>query len=208
MNNGMTFGLDGPVVTGWWVNPKTGDKFNAVDTFFEDNQIFVKTSDGRLLKYSQIQNYLKTDNPDAFIKTKQPSSSAKEEIPAEILNEIASIDASESDDLLIPDDNIFGNPSPAKPAPEKNVAIKPIADEDIIERALGKKTKPKVEGAIKWRSFPKQEIEMLKDLMGVSEGSIVDYYVKYLSVDDIVKSLTDSIRNYIKDQLTEKPKKK
>ena len=46
MNNvpGMTFGFDGPSVTGWWVNPKTGDKFKAIDTFFEDNRLLIKTA--------------------------------------------------------------------------------------------------------------------------------------------------------------------
>ena len=58
MMNGINFGMDGPQVTGWWYNPATGDKFNAIDTYFEDNNLLIKTADGRLLNFNQIQNFV------------------------------------------------------------------------------------------------------------------------------------------------------
>ena len=42
---GMMFGGEGPVMQGTWYNPNTGDAFTVRDSFFEDNQYVVTTTD-------------------------------------------------------------------------------------------------------------------------------------------------------------------
>ena len=74
MMNGMNFGMEGPQVNGWWYNPKTGDRFNALDTYFEDNNLLIKTADGRLLNYNQIQNYVHVEDPKSI--PSKPSATA------------------------------------------------------------------------------------------------------------------------------------
>ena len=65
--NGLTFGMEGPNLEGNWYDPRTGDAITVVDTFFEDNQLIVKTSTGRILRYEQMQHYVKSEKPIAKI---------------------------------------------------------------------------------------------------------------------------------------------
>lgn len=192
----MTFGMDGPMIIGWWVNPQTGDKFNAIDSFFEDNNLLIKTADGRLLRYDQIQNYVKTDKPSDIPTPKQTH---KEDIPAEVLAELEG-----SDDLLIPDDDIYGAKLPQ--AEElgniyKNTPSQ-TADYDIIHRALnGKKDQLQFRGNIEWSNFPQREIEMLIDVMNISEEEIIQYFINTISVNDVINTIKENIRVYISDKL-------
>jgi hypothetical protein len=63
MNNGIMFNADAPTMDGHWYNPGSEDNFTVKDTFFEDGQYKVLTTDGRLLGYDQIQYYVKVDKP-------------------------------------------------------------------------------------------------------------------------------------------------
>jgi len=207
MNTGMTFGLDGPVITGWWANPKTGDKFNAVDTFFEDNQLIVKTAEGRLLKYSQIQDYIKTDNPGAFDKPKSaPSKSKSESMPTEILNELESTDSTEND-LLIADDNIFSNKnellalSSPKPQAQTTTNQKKSDDLFIIERALGSKNTPSIKTDVKWNDFPSKEISLLLDIMNVPIDDVIDYYTNNIDMTEILDEIKSDLKKYIRSKI-------
>ena len=200
----MTFGMDGPMIAGWWVNPKTGDKFNAIDSFFEDNNLIIKTADGRILNYNQIQNYIRTDNPDSISSQNQSKPQTQENIPANILAEIDN-----GDDILIPDDNIYGNPTKLGPSAElgniyRNTEPIPsqIADYDIIDRALkGKKDQLQFLGDIQWENFPQREIDMLIEVMGIPEEEIVQYFVNAVSVDDVMETIKENIRGYIEVKL-------
>lgn len=199
----MNFGIEGPMITGSWVNPQTGDSFTAVDTFFEDNNLLIKTSDGRILKYDQIQNYLQTDNPDAFKKT---ASSQKNDspIPAEVLSEIES---GGENDLIIPDDNIYSGGSSFNGALQstelgniysESNQKRTIQDYSIIDRALSKCDLPSPTVKISWDSFPRREIEMLVDVMNVSVDDIIQYYINNISMKDIKDMFSESVKNYIR----------
>ena len=78
MNN-LTFGTEGPIMEGTWYNPQTGDSFTVRNSFFEDNQYIVQTTDGRVLGYNQIQNYVKSDRP-----IEMPIQTTSQNIPAEV----------------------------------------------------------------------------------------------------------------------------
>ena len=201
----MTFGMDGPMVTGWWVNPKTGDKFNAIDTFFEDNHLLIKTADGRILNYNQIQNYIQTDKPDDIVKqakSSQTKTVVHEAIPANILSELEQPGEEGEEGLLIPGDDIYGlsNQVP-KPTPGKRSPAV-LKDYDIINRALEDKAQPKIEGTVSWKGYPETEIKMLCDMMKVQPESVVDYYINQISIDDIASTIKESLREFIIGKLT------
>jgi len=59
----ISFDSGMPIIEGTWYNPKTGDSFTARDTFFEDNNLIVMTTDGRRMNYNSLQNYVKSDKP-------------------------------------------------------------------------------------------------------------------------------------------------
>lgn len=203
----MNFGMDGPQVTGWWVNPQTGDKFNAVDTFFEDNNLLIKTSDGRLLNYNQIKNYIQTDRPESFTTPqKSKSQHVNEEIPAEILAEIDNGEGGE-DSLLISDDNIYGTPTKLSSGGElgniynEHVKTPAIEDFDIIDRALNSKTIPDFGLDVWWKDFPKREMEMLIEVLQIPESEIINYYINKIVLTEVRDHLAECVKDYIDDQL-------
>lgn len=201
----MNFGMDGPQVTGWWVNPKTGDKFNAIDTYFEDNNLLIKTADGRLLNYNKIQDYVQTQNPDSIRPTAKPTiNPKKEEIPASILAELDNGEDDLDDSLLIPDDNIYGITGQKQPKTSEKIFNQPSTvsqDYSIIDRALHSQSTPTLDSGIKWKNFPKREIEMLIDVLQISENEIVEYYINSVSLDSLREMVSSSIKEYIKKEL-------
>ena len=207
---GINFGMDGPNITGWWVNPKTGDKFNAIDTFFEDNNLLIKTADGRLLNFNQIQNYVRTESDPGNITPK--TTKKEDEIPPEILAELEGDDQQgQSNGLLIPDDNIYGTGGPRQaPAAELGNLYKegqeprpPIQDFDIIDRALNGKDIPSLTADVTWDKFPKREIEMLTEVMNISEDEIARYYINKVSLNIIKDMVEEGIIHYIYHSLHE-----
>ena len=214
MTAGMNFGMDGPQVNGWWYNPSTGDRFNAIDTYFEDNNLLIKTSDGRLLNYNQIQNYLRVDDPKSIPDKPKMNNSPviDDSIPDNILAEIGEID--DNNDILIPEDDIYGiNNLKIKPSvglentnnhnslQSTNTPSIATQNLSIITRALNGKELPKITNGICWKHFPKREIEMLIDVMQISEDEITQYYIDNIQLDDIKKILSESITQYIADFL-------
>lgn len=206
----MTFGMEGPVVTGWWVNPKTGDTFEVVDTYFEDNKLLVKTADGRLLNYNQIQNYIQTNDPGTRkniverAKSQASRPSDRSMLPPEIANEIEGDSAMDS--LLIPDDNIYGILKNGAATSELNLTpvntnVVDPGDFPIIDRALNSKSFPKITGCVDWKKFPDKEISMLIDVMNVSKDDIIQYYFNHLSIEDIRKSIEQAIKSHIEEKL-------
>ena len=210
----MNFGMDGPVVTGWWVNPRTGDKFNAVDSFFEDNNLIIKTSDGRLLNYNQIQNYIQTKDPSSVPverrENKRTNKQADETIPKAVLDELEDENSPES--LLIPDDNIYGDRGPRQaPSAElgniyrgQEQAQPAIQDLAIVDRALVGKELPSVDAHITWGNFPKREIEMLVDVMNISEDDIIRYYINNISMSTVKDMVATGIKDFIYSSLHNK----
>jgi len=198
----MNFGMEGPQIEGWWYNPTTGDKFNAVDTYFEDNNLLIKTADGRMLNYNQVQNYVQIKDPNTIPDTKTNSKVTNtESIPAEILAEIDD----EDENLLIPEDNIYGKPTKQIQTQklgsiyeENKSSFKPaIQDFDIIERALIKKSTPRIEANVSWDDFPRREIEMLIEVMNISVNDIIQYYINNISTEIIENMVAAGIKNYI-----------
>ena len=82
MNNGLMFGMEGPNMEGTWYNPKTGDSFTVRNSFFQDNQYVVQTTDGRVLDYNTLQYYVRSDKP-----IDMPKKNAQiDQLPTEIVD--------------------------------------------------------------------------------------------------------------------------
>lgn len=196
MNNGIMFGAQGPMMTGTWYNPNTGDSFTVRDCFFENNQYVVSTTDGRVLSYDIIQNYVQSDKPIEMSKAPQ-----QETLPTEVADLIA-------DDIFI-DDDIYGVNNPLtpslgninKPLPYSTPVETPSFNVGIIKKALDKYTRPQVDCNIVWDNFPKKEIQMLNEIMEIDTKDIVEWYASQLDTTEIAISIHNSIVSYINDQL-------
>ena len=197
MNNGIMFGTGGPMMSGTWYNPSTGDSFTVRDCFFENNQYVISTTDGRMLGYDVIQNYVQSDKPIEMPKKAQETS-----LPSEVMD----ILDDRSDDDIFVDTDIYGAPSPT-PVSLGNLntsnsrTVEVASNVGIIKKALDKASKPEVVANIVWSDFPKKQIEMLAEIMEIDTKEIVEWYASQLDTTRIAIAIHNSLVNYINEQL-------
>lgn len=205
---GMTFGSEGPMIQGTWVNPNTGDSFTVRDSFFEDNNYVITTTDGRYIQYEQFQNYIQADEKSVNeIKNsiKEKSAAIEEAIPAEISS---LIDNDNVDTMITPEDYelIYGKKSlgnlntyttPVQNQfPKKETSVENM-NAAIIKKALNNTEQPKFKVDVDWNKFPSKQIEMLYDIMGISEDEIIEWYLDNIQLIDIIETIKKSIKERI-----------
>lgn len=214
MNNGLMFGTEGPNMEGTWYNPQTGDSFTVRNSFFQDNQYLVQTTDGRILSYEQLERYVQSDRPIEMPKP-QPK---HEELPAEVADLIADTDVVK-DDYMLPEDLALLQ-GPSKPLGNLGAtttsantiestgymqvanSMIELNDFNITEKALGKKPLPEIQVGIDWKNFPEKEINMLIDVMEIPAENIVKWYANQIDVDYVAECLRIAMRDYIFDKVT------
>ena len=194
LNNDITFSGDGPLMSGTWYNPKTGDSFTVRDTLFEDNQYTVITMDGRVLKYNQLQNYIQTKDPNDIPKS--PVKESHDELPAEV----ASLIDNGSGTDMIPDEmsSIYGNPVQTQVSlGNLNTPVKTSVEDQntiIINKALSKCVQPTFNVKIDWKKkFPEKEIGMLMELMDISIEEIIDYYIHNMDFNTLASQIANDL---------------
>ena len=210
---GMMFGGEGPVMNGTWYNPHTGDAFTVRDSFFEDNQYVVTTTDGRYFRYDQLQNYIQSDMKLEDLKQMhEVKENTNEILPLEVSN---LIDKSGDEDPIgiLPDDlelikpRSLGNLGDTPTTPtvanyvkdDVKLSITPVnMNSAIIEKALKNTTKPNFSINIEWSNYPSKEIEMLKDIMEIPSDEIVEWYLDNIQFNDFVMAFKAAIDDKIR----------
>ena len=215
MQPGMTFGSEGPLVQGTWINPNTGDSFTVRDSFFEDNQYVVTTTDGRYIRYDQLQHYIQAD-PKAIEGIKQAAANKvkDEPLPTEVSSLIAT-DDNMAETMITPEDYklIYGNkskslgnlndntrhiaPAGAHATGAVATALPENMNTAIIKKALNNTEQPKFNVIVDWESYPTKQIEMLYDIMGISEEEILEWYLDNIQMDDVITAIKNGIKNRI-----------
>lgn len=208
MPEGITFDGMSPMLDGTWYNPTTGDSFTVKDTFFEDNNLLVMTTDGRQIGYNTIQHYIKSDKPIKKDPTIQQSKQPQQNnLPAEVA---AILDNGDDNMQMLPDDAqmIMGNS--AIPSIQSPVQPTPISDAGIIERAIGKSKQPKIDFKISWTNMPAREMDMLINVMDCKMDDIVEWELSKINMQDIMVDIRKSVAKFITSELDKynKPSKK
>lgn len=194
--NDFNFPVDGgPMIDGTWYNPQTGDSFTVRDSFFQDNQLMIQATDGRMFDYNTIQNYIKSDKPITIPQQKKTT-----ELPKEILDEIEDV-LPEDRELLQGRPNLYNSatPRPELKLPESQPELS--EDERFIKRLLSRCTTPEIDVDVVWKNVPKKQLEMLRDYMGIDTELIANYYISSLDVESVRKQLAEKIAEYINHQL-------
>lgn len=205
LNNGLMFGMEGPNMEGTWYNPKTGDSFTVRNSFFQDNQYIVQTTDGRILDYNTLQSYIQSDRP-----IEMPAK-MEDNLPAEVADLVDSNDFSY--DILPEDLNMIngskslGNLSITNNTTQGDPIISiPYTQVDqnfaMIEKALAKKSMPDIQVSIDWKNFPQREMDMLIDIMDVNEDEIIDWYVRQIDINYLAECLKEVVKDHIHKQLS------
>lgn len=185
----------GPTLSGTWYNAKTGDSFTVRDTYFEGDEFYVLSTDGRRFNSSMMSQYVQSDVP---IK--------KEPAPVRTTNNVVNDSIDPSIAALLAEDPVLNPVSKpvsvvSTPAPVVNDTKVYDEDDMFIKRALSKAPKPSVSCSIKWDKFPSKAMEMLTEYMYIDVDKICDYYISNIDLDDIKNSVATSIKAYIKKML-------
>lgn len=212
---GMMFGGEGPVMQGTWYNPKTGDAFTVRDSFFEDNQYVVTTTDGRYLRYDQIQSYIQTEMKLDELKQIKSENVIKqdEQLPAEVSELISTNDEYSNDSMMLEEDialinnthtpvklgNIY-EPLTTQQKQPVGYTTQPMQNMNtaIIEKALKNTVKPDFSINVKWTDYPVKEIEMLKDIMDIPVDEIVEWYLNNIQLEDFIMAFKNAIDDKIR----------
>lgn len=208
---GMMFGGEGPVMNGTWYNPHTGDAFTVRDSFFEDNQYVVTTTDGRYFRYDQLQNYIQSDMKLEDLKQMHETKENTNEIlPLEVSNLIDKTDDEEDPIGILPDDldlikprslgNLGDKPTVANYVKDDvKLPVAPVnMNSAIIEKALKNTVKPNFSINVEWSNYPSKEIEMLKDIMEIPSDEIVEWYLDNIQFNDFVMAFKSAIDDKIR----------
>lgn len=181
--NGISFDtMSGIDLTGWWYDHRTGTNINVVDQFFEDNNLYVKTADNRIIPYAKIENYIKTDSP---IKKQETQPQKSKTIPKEILDELDDLSENESQDfseVTMFDDDIEmlkGNARRLNDATPRPPLVLPNQqpinpNKHIIEKAFSKIDDMMFDFTILWEGHT-ELINMLTNVMDISKEEIIDF---------------------------------
>lgn len=194
--NGLTFNSEGPIMSGTWYNTNTGDSFTVKDSFFEDNQYVVTTTDGRYLKYEQIQDYIKSDKPLDMNNLRLDKSQAQEPVVNDLPPEVMGL--LEADDLML--SNPLGNLYEQVQEPVTTAIPKTqvnTSNYTIISKALSKRSLPDIQIGVDWSKCPLKEMKMLIDLMDVTEDEIIEWYINNIDVNTTTQIIKSSIKTYI-----------
>jgi hypothetical protein len=191
-------GCDGGLLMqGTWFNRATGDSFTVQDMYFEDNNPRVKTTDGRVLDYKIVQNYIQVDPKDLAMLKQQIVATKAPEKPQTKIN-IGNIgtasDLSDYSDIL-GDDPLFQN-NPVSVQCTNPYVEKKSPNAAMIDKALKHQSIPEMTPSFEWNNFPKKQLDALVDVMEVPTDEIVDYVYNEM-MEVIGEELKKQVKEYI-----------
>lgn len=220
---GITFDGTAPMMEGTWFNPKTGDVIKIRDTFFENNNYVARTTDGRMLNYSQLQNYVRDDSksvsqnskPAAKPTVSKPAVSAK--APAvdpdsmlsqedlDILEGLSTPDTSQNRSAVQEVQNgIAERLNGMTDYIDKRGQELTISDQ-IINRAMEEEDEPRLVVQVSWNA-PTQKLLFLKQNMGITDSDIVRWITRTLDSRDLHSDVKDSVANWVDSLFEKEPK--
>ncbi len=170
-------------LSGWWSNPSTGESYQVVDQFFQDNSLYVKTMQGQILNFNKIQNFVHSDKPlDKPVDRPQMNNS---KLLAGLVPDDPNI---LEEDLEL----IRGHQQPVSQQPQQpQKSVNTV----ILDKMFSKAPAPTVRLGIEWNwdKLP-STLEMLVDTMEVSREEICGYvFDKYCN--DIISDIKLRIEN-------------
>lgn len=189
---------NGPVMEGTWWNPKTGHKFTVRDSFFQDGIFTVMTTDGRMLDYNMIQDYVQYIGKDQDEVYSKPNLGTINNLPPEVA------------DLIEPALPADWKPTVYEtPVEPKNTIVDykaTIVDYDIIDRVLKDHPVPGCDVKLNWL-VPSAQLSTLTDILHVDASSIIEYYISKIDIEGMKKAFEESIRAYLTPKAPEETPK-
>lgn len=170
--------------TGLWINYKTGDSINVRDVFFEDGQMQLQLTDGRVVSGSILSDYVQggTAADIESIKNNKKQAPKKPASTARTVN-------SPLEDIVIPTLDVYDVPITA-PSPTNS-------NKDIINKTLDKALKNNLLTInINENNLPKTEIKFLINTLDIPLDEISEEIIKRaIDIDVLKKDLSKKINS-------------
>lgn len=221
---GITFDGTAPMMEGTWFNPKTGDVIKIRDTFFENNNYVARTTDGRMLNYSQLQNYVRDDSKSVS----QTSKPVAKQVAKQTQIGVPSTPKVNPDAMLSAEDlaMLDGLEKPEQQAEieathglqngmaERMNGISDYLDQrgqeltisdQIINRAMEEEDEPRLVVQVSWNA-PVQKLMFLKQNMGITDSDIVRWITRTLDSRDLSSDVRDSVAEWVDNLFEKEPK--
>lgn len=183
MYNAQNFGT-GPqgagMISGKWINKKTGSTVHVRDAVLEGDEMIVMTDIGNISGQDFSANYIQMSDEEYDMKGNIVDSKQTTQRPSK--------PQTPQPQIKMFDDDIV--PSPITP---KKVSTQNSQESDsikLIKKLFSKtETKPEISIDIKWADFPANELNMLMNVFDVSKEDIAQYMMTYLDDEELKLSI-------------------
>lgn len=181
-------GPGGPMISGKWINKRTGQVINIRDSFMDDsNNMIINTDRGQLSMDDFSKYYIQAsdevyDQSGNVVETKP--------IDNQELGIEGGVVLSNTDSPVEADSFYASNGTETAPK---------LKNFDLIDKIFQKtNSKPTIDLNIKWQNFPNKELSMLVQIFDVKTEEIAQYINKYLVNSDL---LNESLDKWLKENL-------
>lgn len=216
--NSITFDMDNLTISGAWVNPKTGHRFEVRDCYWEDGIYKVQTKAGQVLDFAALENYvqenLQPGEKPMEISSNNSNNVLDGNIPSEVLSELLPDNNSNINENTLnsisPDEEslIYGSKSLENSLVNNHyhqnfIGTQKSANYDIIDKALSKhlnslkfelliKDNRKVNSK-KGAKFEDATSMLLHHFDDIKKEEVIDYIV-----DNSLSKIKQSLKKIIK----------
>lgn len=204
--------MGGPMISGNWINQKTGDMVTVRDTYMDGDNIYVMLTNGQQLSLSEFQDYVQMSDDEynsAGIKTGTAPTVPKPKQDASVIfdgmDKSADIEhhTTEVNDITNELNKILSADVEEPSIPSKVMSSsQPSSGKSMIEKIFDKQTEtPSLDVNVSWDNFPIKELLMLKEYFDITDEDIASVIIeKFVNIDCI----HDMMIEWLKDQLKEK----
>lgn len=206
-------GGGGPMITGQWINQRTGEKVTVRDSYMDGENMFVILTNGRQLTMEEFQDYVQmsddvydekgnkigNENPSQKKTAKKKPAydpnlvfdgmdSTEQPIQSDLQKQIL---AAETAELGLNQDDSPQNYGENYGVEPQDVPLVPkhsevTEQEQMIMKILDKTEKPQISFNVSWDAYPNNELKMLKEYFNVTNDDIAKAIIKkYVSKEDL-----------------------
>ena len=202
-------GGGGPMITGQWINQRTGERVTVRDSYMDGENMFVILTNGRQLTMEEFQDYVQMsddvyDEKGNKIGNEKPSQkktakkkpsydpnivfdgmdSTSQPVQSDLQKQILAAEAAELG--LNQDDSPQNYGVEPQDIPLVPKYSKVTEQEQMIMKILDKTEKPQISFNVSWDAYPNNELKMLKEYFNVTNDDIAKAIIKkYVSKEDL-----------------------
>lgn len=179
-------GPGGPMISGKWINRKTGSILNVRDSIITGDEMVIMTDQGQLSMEEFSKNYIQAsediyDNNGHKIGTQKVESN-------EFIEEAAEPAKQNEHPAMFSE--IPKNTQNSQSI-QQNTKNPKNEKEKLIKAIFDKTPEPVIDITIDWTTFPANELNMLMNYFDVSKKDIAEYLSKSIDANKIIKSITE-----------------